>query len=211
MKKKIVVIGGGGHAKVLISVLKKLNNFHIIGYTDIKDKGEILGIGYLGDDSVLSKLAGDCHSSCAALGIGKTEKPDCRSRIITCLKKLGFHLPPVISPDAVVNEDVEIGDATVLFDGVVVNSGSSIGNAVILNTNSTVEHDCTIGDFTHIAPGATLSGRVRIGGNSFIGAGSTIIHGISVAGNCIIGAGSVIIRDCKTSGTHVGNPARKIK
>ena len=136
MKKTIVVIGGGGHAKSLISVLKKLRDFRIAGYTDIKDKGEILGIKYLGDDSDLKKLADNGRTACAAVGIGKTEKPDDRKRIIANLKKLGFHLPALISPDAVVNEDVIIGEATVVFDGVIVNSGSRIGNAVILNTNS---------------------------------------------------------------------------
>ncbi|HCE45635.1 MAG TPA: hexapeptide transferase [Lentisphaeria bacterium] len=211
MKKSIIVIGGGGHAKVLIGVLKKLKNFRIVGYTDIKDKGEILGIKHLGDDSVLSKLAVKNRTACAALGIGKTEKPDCRKSMIANLKKLGFRLPAIISPDAVVNEDVILGDATVVFDGVVVNSGSRIGCAVILNTNSTIEHDCTIGAFTHIAPGATLSGGVEIGENSFIGAGSTIIHGTKVTSNCIVGAGSVVIRNFIKPGTFVGNPARKIR
>jgi sugar O-acyltransferase (sialic acid O-acetyltransferase NeuD family) len=211
MKRSIVVIGGGGHAKVLISVLKKLKDFRIIGYTDINNNGEILGIKYLGDDSVLGKLISNGCAMCAVLGIGKTEKANCRKRIIANLKKLGFQLPVIISPDALVNEDVKIGDATVVFDGVIINSGSRVGEAVILNTNSTIEHDCSIGDFTHIAPGVTLSGNVEIGENSFIGVASTIIHGIKVVENCIIGAGSVVIRNCRTSGTYVGNPGKKIK
>ncbi len=211
MKKTIVVIGGGGHAKVLISVLKKMKEYRIVGYTDIIDKGEILGIGYLGDDFVLGRLASKDRAEYAALGIGKTEKPDCRKRMLSGLEKLGFQLPAIISPEAVVNENVVIGEASVVFDGVVVNSGSRIGGAVILNSNSTIEHDCTIGAFTHIAPGVTLSGEVEIGENSFVGAGSTIIHGTKIAANCIVGAGSVVIRDCRLSGTYVGNPARKIK
>lgn len=211
MKKTIVIIGGGGHAKVLISVLKKLKDFRIVGYTDIMDRGEILGVAYLGNDFSLRKPSGNGCAAYAAIGIGKTEKPDGRKRIISNLKKIGFRLPSIVSSDAIVNECVEIGAATVVFDGVVVNSGSLIGNAVILNTNSTVEHDCTIGDFTHIAPGVTLSGGVEIGENSFVGAGSTIIHGIKVAKNCIIGAGSTIIKDIRDSGRYVGNPVRKIQ
>ena len=211
MKKTIVVIGGGGHSKVLISVLKKLKDYRVVGYTDIKDRGEILGVGYLGNDSSLRKLSRGGRTICAAIGIGKSEKPDCRKVIIESLKKLGFRLPSVISPDATVNEDVRIGDATVVLDGVVVNSGSRIGDAVILNTNATVEHDCIIGSFAHVAPGVTISGGVEIGENSFIGAGSTVIHKVKVANNCIIGAGSTVIKDIAASGTYVGNPAKRIK
>ena len=211
MKKTIVVIGGGGHAKILISVLKKLKDYRVVGYTDIKDRGGILGVGHLGNDSSLRKISRGSRTMSATVGIGKTEKPDCRKRIIENLKKLGFLLPLVISPDAIVNEDVKIGDATVVLDGVVVNSGSRIGDAVILNTNSTIEHDCIIGSFTHVAPGVTISGGVEIGENSFIGAGSTVIHNVKVASDCIIGAGSTVIRDIVDSGTYVGNPAKRIK
>ncbi len=211
MKKSILIIGGGGHAKVLISVIRKLKIFRIVGYTDLIPRGEILGVKYLGDDSILKKVKQGDIANCAALGIGKTEKQNCRKKILSNLKKLKFEIPPIISPDATVNEDVLIGNATVVFDGVVVNSGSQIGEAAILNTNSTVEHDCSIGNYSHIAPGVTLSGGVYVGNDSFIGAGSTVINGKKIADNCVIGAGSVVIRDCSSSGTYVGNPSRRVK
>ena len=36
--EKIVIIGGGGHAKVVISLLQKVDNFEIIGFVDINEK-----------------------------------------------------------------------------------------------------------------------------------------------------------------------------
>lgn len=210
MKKKLVVLGGGGHAKVLISVIKKLNDFAIVGYTDPKSKKDILGIKWLGEDSILSSIKSEGIANYAAIGIGKTEKKDCRKELLSLLLKCGFELPVVISSNAVINEDVKIGDATHIFDGVVVNSGSSIGKAVILNTNVTVEHDCRIGSFSHIAPGSTICGGVEIGEGSFIGAGSTITPCCKIAENCIIGAGSVVISNCYP-GVYVGCPAKKIK
>ena len=41
VKEKIVVIGGGDHARVVISILKKLGWYEIIGYTDLEHKGDL--------------------------------------------------------------------------------------------------------------------------------------------------------------------------
>ena len=71
IKNKIVVIGGGGHAKVVISILKKLGNYKVVGYTDIDNKGEILGVDYLGNDEILEKLFLNKNIKNAAIGIGQ--------------------------------------------------------------------------------------------------------------------------------------------
>jgi len=209
--RKIVIIGGGGHAKVLISVLKRIQEFAILGYTDRKDNGTILGIPYLGTDHGLNVILSSNPSCSAAIGIGGVRISERRKEIVKELESIGFDLPPITSRSAIVNECVEIGKGTVVFDGAVINTGTVIGRYSILNTNSTVDHDCHIGDYVHIAPGVTISGDVRIGNNSLIGAGATIIQGITIADNCLIGAGAVVVDDCLTPGTYVGVPARRVK
>jgi len=204
--EEIIIIGGGGHAKVVIAMLKKIEKYKIIGYADIKDKGPILGIGYIGTDEEIMNY----NVLMAAVGIGVLENFKIRYKIINNYIKKGFKFPPILSPDAIVNEDVSIGEGTVLMDGVVINSGAIIGNFSIINTKSSVDHDCKIGDFTHIAPGVILSGGVQVGNNSLVGAGSTVIQYKTIAENCIIGAGSVITKDCLKSGKYVGIPARRI-
>ena len=208
---KIVVVGGGGHAKVLISILKKMKAYEIIGYTDIKNKGNILDVSYLGNDDILSELIKRQKHCSAAIGVGSVNLSEERKRIKNLVESLGFDLPAIVSPNAILNEDVSIGKATVVFDGVVVNSGTRIGECSIINTNSTVEHDCEIGDYVHIAPGATLSGGVKVGNNSFIGTGANIIQSKSICENCFIGAGSTVVENCLTRGTYAGIPAKKVK
>lgn len=209
--RKMVIIGGGGHAKVLISVLKRKEEFTIIGYTDRKDNGTILGIPYLGTDDALNAILSDNPSCSAAIGIGGVIISERRKEIVRKLESIGFDLPPITSRGAIVNECVEMGQGTVVFDGAVINSGTVIGQYSILNTNSTVDHDCRIGDYVHIAPGVTISGDTRIGNNAFIGAGATIIQGITIAEDCLIGAGAVVVDDCLIPGTYVGVPARRMK
>lgn len=206
---RIVIIGGGGHAKVLISLLKK-TAFAIVGYSDKQNRGTILGIPYLGNDRILPDLIKE-HKRCqASIGVGKIDASVLRFDLQQKFAALGIEFPVIISPDAIVNEEVLLGEGTVVFDGVVVNSGSEIGRACILNTNSTVEHDCRLGDNVHIAPGATLSGGVTIGHNTMIGAGATVIQSVTICEGCLLGAGSTVVKNITTPGTYVGIPAQRI-
>lgn len=206
---KIVIVGGGGHAKVLIGLMKKLPLFEIIGYTDVIDRGEILGVSYLGDDAVLASMQQTLGGLSAAIGVGTVSANAQRKDLMTKIAGYGYRFPAIVSPQAIVNEDVSMGDGTVVFDGVVVNPGTVIGRGVILNTNSTIEHDCRIGDYVHVAPGATLSGGVQVENASFIGAGSTIVQYKRICPSCVIGAGAVVVDHILQPGTYVGTPARR--
>lgn len=205
-----VVIGGGGHAKVVISILKKLG-YAIDGYTDDHDRGTILGIPRLGSDSSLSGLIERNQCLAAVIGIGKVDASDIRLSLQRRFTKLGFAFPVICSPHAVVNEEVTLGAGSVVLDGVIVNSGTTIGEACILNTGSIIDHDCIIGANVHIAPGVTLSGGVTVGDNCMIGTGTSLIQSVKICAGCLIGAGSTVVEDISVAGTYVGSPARKIR
>jgi len=208
---KIVVIGGGGHAKVVISLLKKKLDYKICGYTDVVDKGSILDVPCLGDDSVLGDLLEHDEVSNVVIGIGDTGNASLRMSLIEKALRTGFSFPAIISPQAVVNEDVTFGEGTVVMDGVVVNSGTKIGRFAIINTHSSIDHDCVICDFVHIGPGATLCGGVTVGYNSLIGAGAVITQYRNISECCTIGAGAVVTSDCLQDGVYVGMKAQRKK
>jgi UDP-perosamine 4-acetyltransferase len=208
---EFVVLGGSGHGKVLISILNKLGH-NVLGYLDPHDRGIVLGKQRLGDDALLPELLNK-HPGCqAAIGIGKVDTTsDVRERILEHLEILGFGLPPIVSPQAIVNENVALGTGSVVFDGVVVNSGTEIGRGCILNTNCTVEHDCQIGDHVHVASGATLSGKISVGDNCLLGSGVNIIQSVYICADCLIGAGATVIKDIKNPGVYAGTPATRIR
>jgi len=205
---KIVVLGGGGHAKVLISILKRLAAFAITGYTDTQDNGPLLGIPYLGTDDELEKLVQQGIKK-AVMGIGQIKNYQLRQKVAGRAKTLGFEFPPVCAPSAVINEDVSLGEGVVIMDGVVINSGAKIGAFSIINTNASVDHDCTIEEFVHVAPGVTLSGNVQVQRFTLIGTGAAVIQGITIGEGCIIGAGAAVMRNCQPNGLYVGSPARR--
>ena len=208
--KNIFIVGGGGHAKSLIAVIEKCKGFTVIGYTDIRDRGPILGVSWIGTDENWKTIQKKYKSS-AAIGIGSVDISDKRESIAKQLTALGLELPAIVSPTAIVNEDVRIGAGTVIFDGAIINSGTRIGEGCILNTGCIVDHDCVIGDFVHLAPGTVLSGGVKVGNNCLLGTASKVIEYRTIHQNCLVGAGAVVTQDINKPGTYVGVPARRMK
>jgi len=195
-KKKIVLIGGGGHCKVVISILKNLDNFEIVGIVDnYKEESFISGIKIIGTDDDLKDIyKSGIHNALITVGSIKDNT----------------NFPVIISPEAIVDKSVKIDEGTVIMPGSIINIDSSIGKNCIINTGAIIEHDCKIGNHCHIAPGVHISGEANIGGLSFIGIGATIIQGINIGKNVTIGAGSVVIKDIPDNIIAIGNPAKII-
>jgi len=210
-KKKIVLIGGGGHCKVVISILKKLDNFEIVGIVDnYKADSFISGIKIIGTDDDLKDIykSGIRH---ALITVGSVKDNTKRCKLFSLAKKIGYEFPVIISPEAIVGKSIKIDEGTVIMPGCIINVGSSIGKNCIINTGAIIEHDCKIGNHCHIAPGVHISGAVNIGELSFIGIGATIIQGIKIGKNVTIGAGSVVLKDISDNVIALGNPAKIIK
>lgn len=211
VKKKIILIGGGGHCKVVISILKKLDNFEIIGIVDnYKSDSFISGIKIIGTDDDLKDIyKSSIHN--ALITVGSIKDNTKRYKLFNMAREIGYNFPVIISPEAVVDNDVKIDEGTVVMPGCIINIDSFIGKNCIINTGSIIEHDCKIGNHCHIAPGVHVSGSVEVGELSFIGIGTTIIQGIIIGKNVTIGAGSVVIKDIPDNVIAVGTPAKIIK
>lgn len=156
----IAVIGGGGHAKVVINILRKLRKYRILGYTDPTDNGALLTVPYLGSDDDLIVLTATEGNLNAALGVGQVALGQPRYELWSRLRSAALAFPSVVSPAAIVNDDVCMGEGCVVMDGAVINTGVRMGDGVIVNTNSTIEHDVRLQEWVHVAPGATISGGV---------------------------------------------------
>lgn len=209
--QEIVVVGGGGHAKVVLGILKKLKSFNVLGYTDLKDNGTLLGTPFIGSDRDLSSFAAAYAGLNAVIAVGQVGLGTLRHELWARMQRIGLTFPEIVSPHATVNEEVVVGEGVAVMDGAVINPGSKIGRGGIINTNSTVEHDVTLDEWVHVAPGATISGGVKVGRFSMIGVGATVIEGVSIPANSIVGAGATVVHDLLEPGVYVGCPARRIR
>lgn len=200
------IVGGGGHARVLLYGLQQLGH-QVRGYTAPCDEG--LSIPFLGTDVDFLER-GASISEMAVLGLGKVTIGQRRIEILERYQAHGVDFPVIYTQGAIVHDGVDSGVGSVVLDGAVVITGSRLGRACIVNTHATVDHDCVLGDDVHVAPGATLSGGVVVGDRCMIGTGANLIHAVRICADSIIGAGATVIHDIIMPGTYVGTPARRI-
>jgi len=200
MGKDVILIGAGGHAKV-ISEIVELSGDTVIGYLDDRDPRLLPELNVLGRISKASSFAGEAFFV-MAIGDNYIRKK------IDELFQIKWYTAQ--HPSAEVSKYAEIGNGTVIMANAVINHSAKIGRHCIINTASIIEHDCRLHDYVHISPSATLGGTVTIGKCTHIGLGANIINNIAICKDCIIGAGAVVIKDINENGTYVGVPAKKI-
>lgn len=209
VRERIVVLGAGGHASVVLDALLALERFEIAGLIDsIRPAGqEMLGFQVLGNESVLPALAASHSFDGVVVAIGDNwQRAQQVARIEKLLPSPAF--PSVVHPSAVVARSARIGAGTVVFAGVIVNANASVGRHCILNTKSSLDHDCEMGDYASLAPGVTVGGRTRIGEYTAVSLGASVIHNLRIGSHSIIGAGSTVVRDVPNSVVAFGTPAR---
>ncbi len=207
MRKKVVIIGAGGHAKVIADIIEKSGD-EIVGFLDDdKKKGTNIIKEYkvLGDFNNRFPLAIANSGYEFIIAIGDNKKRE----EISHSPNLKFYT--AIHPSAQIGLDVEIQEGTVVMANACINSSAKIGKHCIINTGAIIEHDNIIEDFVHISPNVALGGTVKIGKSTHVGIGSTIKNNITICENCKIGAGAVVVKDIKEEGTYVGVPVEKMK
>lgn len=200
--KRLIIIGGGGHGRVVADIAA-LAGYDRIAFLDDSLCGD-MPAPRLGPCEDFEKYLAGCEFI-VAIGNSAVRRKF-QERIVSADGRMAS----LVHPRAVIASGAVLGRGCVAAAGAVVNPGAKIGDGVIINTAATVDHDCEVGDFVHVAVGAHLCGTVRIGSDTWIGAGATVINNISICGGCLIGAGAVVVKNIETSGTYIGMPAKKL-
>ncbi|ONH56703.1 sugar O-acyltransferase, sialic acid O-acetyltransferase NeuD family [Pseudomonas cedrina] len=205
----LVMLGAGGHAKVLLS-LANASDVPVMGVCDpeLHRLGilEWRGLTVLGGDEVLDQLD---HTRVGLInGIGQVVGSNLRQHVYESAVGKGFQFPPLVHPAAFVDESVVLSQGVQIMAGAVIQPDVTLGCNTIINTGASVDHDCNVAAHVHIAPGATLCGNVRIGSGAFVGAGSTVIQGLMLGEYSIVGAGTVMVRDLAANSILLGKAVR---
>ena len=205
MSKDVIIIGAGGHAKVIADIIYKSGD-NLIGFLDdnLANKGKEI---YLGKKVIgTTKDIEIYNKNYFIIGIGNNS---IRKKINN---ENNLKLYSAIHPSAIIAEDVKIGTGSVIMAGVVINPGTVIGKNCIINTSSSLDHDNLLEDYVHISPGAHLAGTVSVKEGTWICTGAIVKNNITIGKNNIIGAGGVVIKDIiEENTTYIGVPARRIK
>lgn len=193
--KPVILLGAGGHAKVLLDILLD-QNIEILGIAE-KDgadlPADLYGVPVIGSDSDVQQYPPDKVE--LVNGIGSISSTALRQKVYEKFKRQGYRFPQVIHLRAVVSRRAELGEGVQIMAGAVVNIGTRIRENSIINTNASVDHDCDIGAHVHIAPGVTLSGGVTVGDGGHIGTGASVVQGIIIGRNAFVEAGGLVMRN----------------
>ena len=207
----IVVVGGGGHARVVVDALQ-CAGLQVKGVvapaTEGKREAGIPHAAYLGTDDA---LAGQAETVNLANGLGSVAEPSKRADVFERYSQLGFKFVQVIHPSATIAGSAELSEGVQVMAGAVIQPAAKLGRNVLVNTRASIDHDCVIGDHVHIAPGATLSGGVAVGSRAHIGAGAVVVQGRTVGAGAIVGAGAAVVDNVPPGAVVVGVPAKERK
>lgn len=202
MPADVIVLGAGGHAKVLIDGLRRAGHA-VAGVCAPElapgDAGP-LGVPAIGGEAELARL--DRSQHLLANGLGSVGKTDLRREVFERWNAAGWRFATLVHPSATVGEACQLAEGVQIMAGAVLQCAVQVGKNTIINTSASIDHDCRIGEHVHIAPGVVLSGNVTVGSRSHLGTGAVVIQGVSIGEDALVGAGAVVTRAI-AAGQHV--------
>ena len=198
----IVILGAGGHARVVADALKRggFNNLFFVDSHATSLPSEVSGIKVYRSHV---DVPGENLLFVNGLGSVSRETLVRRTTVYQNHRVQGHEFAVLIDPTAALATNVKIGRGTQLLMRCCLQDSVEIGENTVVNTNASIDHDCKIGSHVHIAPGVTISGGVLIEDQVHVGTGVTIIQGIKIGRGAFIGAGAVVVKDVPPDVTHL--------
>lgn len=208
-KEDIIILGRGGHAKVIIDMIEEGDSYNIVGVTDVNLEGEKEFFGYpiLGNDDVLPDFFKQGVKN-VAVGIGGFTDNRLRKKLFDLAKSIGFSLPPIIHSSAIISKRSKIGEGTIIKRGVIVDTDVTIGTNNILELGAIVGHESKVGNHVLLSANVMISAYNIIEDDVFFAVASTIVSGARVCEGTLIGAGAVVVNDITQKGLYLGVPAK---
>uniref|UniRef100_A0A6C0D0N6 PglD N-terminal domain-containing protein n=1 Tax=viral metagenome TaxID=1070528 RepID=A0A6C0D0N6_9ZZZZ len=193
MKKAL--IGHGGHAKEVMSIMEQqmvcfIDDDYYFNHVDKEDSSSWI--------RPLSTL--DPTEFCVMVCIGDSAT---RKAVVSRLPK-GIHYFSFIHPSSVINpSDQPIGEGIFIGPFCSMIATKRLGSHSILVRACHIGHDCEIGDYFSMMPGSILSGNVCVGDCVYLGAQSCVKENVSITHHVMVGMGTVVIRDIEHPGMYV--------
>jgi sugar O-acyltransferase (sialic acid O-acetyltransferase NeuD family) len=204
------MLGSGGHARAVLALAADLLDAKtVLHYISLEpeEAGPFSQLEFLGSASDLSHLYGTELLN----GVGLSVEASKRQEMFENLIKLGLRATNLISKNAYVDSNVELGTGIQVFQKAIIQTGCVLRNNISVGVGAIIEHDSQVEEGTFVAPGAIVLGEVTLGRNSTLLAGAIVLPGKRIGEGAVVGAGSVVLSDVPPFSVYAGNPAKHIR
>lgn len=207
--KKILIYGTGQYADIIYHMAHEVLQYEVAAF--------VLDKEYIADESYLNK------PTVAMEQIKKVYPPDGHDMVIGFIGKemfnqrkkkyelcheMGYRMPNLIHPKAIIASNVKLGSGNVIFEHVSVGPYSILGSGNIFWNGCNIAHHANIGNYNNFAPGMATAGITTIGNNCFMGVNSATNNYVTIADYTLVGAGAYVSHDTKLYDVIV--PAKSI-
>ncbi len=205
--KTLVIIGAGGHGRVVEDCAESIGCYNNIIFLDdcFENTSPNAQKNLVGPIKNWHQYR-DTADFIVAIGNNKL-----RASLLQQLASDSCFISTLIHPTAFISKKSKVASGVVIFANAVVNTGARIDEGCIINTAATVDHDCHIQAYCHISPGVNIAGGVNVGQFSWLGIGSSVIEYITLAENTQSGAGAVITGSTQSNKLYLGVPATPVR
>lgn len=159
----LLIVGAGGHGKVVKEVAESLGKYERIDFVDDQVSTAV------GTTDDLPNLR--AHYEAAFVGIGNNAM---RQRILNQLQRYGYQVPALIHPTAYISPSAQIEDGTIVEPKAIVNANSIVGEGCIISVGAIVDHDVELESCVHVNAGAICKAGSKVAANVKLEAGQVV-------------------------------------
>jgi sugar O-acyltransferase (sialic acid O-acetyltransferase NeuD family) len=208
--QQLIIFGTGPLARLLHHLIETTTRDKVVAFTvdaAYKTYGQFEGKPVYAYQELEQHIATDNIKLLCAVGYSDMRA---RQQLFLRLKADGRRFYSYISPAAVVDSTVVLGDNSVIMANVVIEPFCVLGDNNLLWSSSTLCHDSTVGSHNFVAAGTTIGGCCRIGDLCFFGFNTVVIQQLHIADESLIGASALVLHDTVLAGKYIGSPARVV-
>jgi len=208
MAEQLLIYGNGRMAELACTRFRRDPRYSLVGFTvDRSVLGEpaLCGLPVIPFEEVAQQFPPTATRMFVAVGPLRNNR--IRAERYLRARSMGYQFASFVSPRAVVDPDVRIGENCSIGDGVVIDPYVRIGDDVWIGTGAVIGHHSELADHCFVGVNCTVLGSVRIGAYALVGAGAVIRDRISLGDSSIVGVGATIIRDTAPESVHAAPEA----